>query len=305
MIRLIAAALSALFLLQSAAWATDRVRLGYGRLVTNDLIGDGRDRWRTGSIASSRVWGPDWKGELPARFGDLIELRFNAEIFAPEDVAAPAPGDRPYAGAISLGLHTHFQQYGNEFTVGGDLVFTGPQTQLDDFQGLVHDVVGGDDLAGATRRNQIGNDLNPTGVVEMGRTLSLGQAGLLRPFIEGRAGAETLVRVGADLSFGNIGHGELLVRDPVTGHRYRTVLNDLAGYSFLVGGDIAYVDHSEFLPSNRGLQTTDHRSRLRAGVHWQSEKGHRAFYGLTWLDKEFEGQRDTQIVGSVRLHVNF
>lgn len=305
MIRLIAAAISALFLLDSAAHATDRVRLGYGRLVTNDLVGDGHDRWRTGSVASSRIWGPDWTGSAPDRFGDLIELRFNAEILAPENVAAPAPGDRPYAGAVSLGLHTHFQQRGTEFAVGGDLVFTGPQTRMDDLQGLVHDIVGGNDLSGGTRANQIGNDLNPTAVVEMGRTLELGQTGLLRPFVEGRAGVETLVRVGADLSFGHVGHGELLVRDPVTGHRYRTVLNEVPGYSFLVGGDVAYVDHSEFLPSNRGLQLSDQRSRLRAGMHWQSEKGHRAFYGLTWLDKEFKGQRNSQIVGSVRLHVDF
>lgn len=305
MIRLIAAAVSALFLLQSAALATDRVRLGYGRLVTNDLIGDGHDRWRTGSVASSRVWGPDWSGTAPARFGDLIELRFNAEVMAPEHVGAPAAGDRPYAGAISVGLHTHFEQYGNEFALGGDLVFTGPQTGLDEFQGFLHDAVGGEDLSGATRSTQIGNDLNPTAVAEMGRSIDIGANGLLRPFVEGRAGAETLVRVGADLSFGNVGHGELLVRDPVTGQRYRTILNDLAGYSFLVGGDIAYVDHSEFLPANRGYALSDQRSRLRAGVHWQGEKGHNAFYGLTWLDKEFKGQRDSQIVGSVRLHIEF
>lgn len=305
MIRLIAAALCALFLLDTAAMATDRVRLGYGRLVTNDLIGDGRDRWRTGSAASSRVWGPEWDGGLPRDFGDLIELRFNVEIIAPENITAPAPGDRPYAGAISAGLHTHFQRAGFEFATGADLVFTGPQTQLDDLQDFLHDTLGGNDLSGATRRAQIGDDINPTAVVEMGRTLELGQTGLLRPFVEGRAGVETLLRVGADLSFGSVGQGELLIREPVTGHRYRAVRNGLAGYSFVMGGDIAHVEHSEFLPGNRGYQLSDHRTRLRAGMHWQGEAGHRAFYGLTWLDKEFKGQRDSQIVGSVRLHVNF
>ena len=29
--------------------------IGYGRLITNDVFGDGKDRWRTGSFSSSRV----------------------------------------------------------------------------------------------------------------------------------------------------------------------------------------------------------------------------------------------------------
>ena len=29
--------------------------LGYGRLVTNDLLGDGKDRWRTGSVSAFQV----------------------------------------------------------------------------------------------------------------------------------------------------------------------------------------------------------------------------------------------------------
>ena len=49
-------------LLPLGAQAQDLTRLGYGYLLTNDFIGDGQDRWRTGSIASSRVWGRDWTG---------------------------------------------------------------------------------------------------------------------------------------------------------------------------------------------------------------------------------------------------
>ena len=305
MSRLIVAALCATFLLTSDAFAGERVRLGYGRLISNDMIGDGHDRWRTGSVASSRVWGPQWSGQLPDRFGQLIELRFGAQTIAPETLGVPAAGDRRFAGALSLGLHTHYRIGPSDIAIGGDLVFTGPQTGLDDLQGLLHDTIGGDDLSSFTRATQIGNDFNPTLVVEMGRNIGLGGSARLRPFYEARAGVETLMRVGADLSFGTVGQGELLVRDPVTGHRYRTVVEDKPGMSFLMGGDMAYVSSSEFLPSNQGYRLSDSRNRLRAGVHWHSAQGHQAFYGLTWLDREFKGQRESQIVGSLRLKLEF
>jgi hypothetical protein len=286
--------------------AGERVRLGYGRLITNDLLGDGRDRWRTGSVASSWIWGPEWQGQAPDGFGQLLEFRFNGEIIAPENLTFPAPGDRPYVGALSFGLHTHFQMRAVEAAVGGDLVIVGPQTGLDDFQEGLHDLFGGQKLSSATRSMQIGNDVYPTGVVELGRTLSLGENVSLRPFVEARAGAETLARVGADLTFGGVGQDALLVRDPVTGQRYRAIQNDIPGFSLTVGGDMAHVDHSEFLPSDRGVVVEDARNRLRGGVHWQGRTGHRAFYGLTWLGREFEAQRTSgQIVGSVRLQINF
>jgi len=305
MIRLIAVAVSAILLLSSVVSASERQRLGYGVLVTNDLLGDGRDRWRSGSVASSRVWGPEWTGQLPDNIGEILELRFNAEIIAPRNLNVPAAGDRPFAGAISLGLHTHFQTNQIEFAVGGDLVFTGPQTGLDDLQSFLHDQIGSGKLSSATRNAQVGNDINPTLVAEAGHSIEFGKTARLRPFVEGRAGVETMARVGADLIFGHVGHKELLVRDPVTGHRYRAITNGLPGYSFIVGGDMAYVDSSEFLPSNQGLKLSDARSRARAGVHWNGNSGLGAFYGLTWLDKEFKGQADDQIVGSVRLRIDF
>ncbi|MEB8389068.1 DUF2219 family protein [Rhodobacteraceae bacterium KMM 6894] len=286
--------------------AGERSKLGYGRLITNDLIGDRKDRWRTGSVASSWVWGPEWQGQAPDRFGQLIEFRFNAEVIAPESLTFSAPGDRPFVGALSFGLHTHYQTRAVEVAVGGDLVIVGPQTRLDDVQAGLHDFFDGPKQASSVRSTQIGNDVHPTGVIELGRTLYLSDSVSLRPFVEARAGVETLARVGADLSFGGVGQGALLIRDPVTGHRYRAIQNDVPGFSLTVGGDVAYVDHSEYLPSDRGLVVENARSRLRGGVHWQGHSGHRAFYGLTWLGREFEAQRKSgQIVGSVRLQINF
>lgn len=304
MTRLFAFALGAIMALTTTAHAEGRQRLGYGRLITNDLIGDTYDRWRTGSYASSRVWGPEWQGQAPDGFGQLLEFRFNGEIIAPENLAGPSPVDRPYVGALSFGLHTHFQPQQIDYAVGADLVVTGPQTGLDDFQDFLHDVLGGRKISPQVRRQQLGNNVFPRLVVEAGREFEVGRAHI-RPFGEARLGVEDLIRAGADVSFGRVGQGELMIREPTTGQRYRVVQNPFKGYAFVVGGDIAYVDRSEYLPASSGIVLTEERARVRAGLHWENAEGTNAFYGLTWLSEEFETQRRGQFVGSVRLRLQF
>lgn len=106
------------------------------------------------------------------------------------------------------------------------------------------------------------------------------------------------------MTIGEAGRGELMVRDGVTGQRYRTIAADFSGFAFLIGGDIASVSGSEYLPASSGVDPRDMRTRLRAGLHWQGgQMG--AFYGLTWLGKEFEGQDEGQFLGSIRLDLNF
>lgn len=304
MMRLFAIALSAGVALAGVAGAEGRSRIGYGLVFTNDLIGDGDDRWRSGSVASSRIYAPKWQGQAPSRFGELLELRFNGEIVAPEDLSTPAPVDRPFAGALSLGLHTHLTRARMEYALGADLVVIGPQTGLDDFQDWLHDIVGGDEISGAAKRGQIDDGFHPTAVLETGRSFDLGTA-RLRPFAEARVGAETLVRAGADISIGSLTRGELLVREPVTGQRYRAVRNDGAGHAFVFGADIAYVEDSEFLPGSAPVTPEDVRARVRGGVHWEARNGAALFYGLTWLSEEFEQQDEGQIVGSLQFRLRF
>ena len=159
-----------------------RQMLGYGRLTTNDLIGDGRDRWRTGSISTSRVWSwGQWEGQAPSQFGDLLELRLHGEIMSPTDLRTPNPADRPWAGKLSFGLHTHWTQGGAEFALGGDLVLIGPHTHLDDFQKLLHDVLDAPLPSDAVLSQQIGNKIRPTFVGEVGKTYVVADAMRLRP----------------------------------------------------------------------------------------------------------------------------
>ncbi|MCG7494166.1 lipid A-modifier LpxR family protein [Thalassobius sp. Cn5-15] len=281
-----------------------RKRIGYGRMIQNDFIGDGNDRWRTGSVASSRVWGYEWDNALPETFGETLEFRINAEIIAPDNLVTPAAGDRPYAGSLSFGLHTHFQKRKIEYSVGVDMVLTGEETRLSDFQAALHDLLSVDEASDAVLDSQIDGGVHPTAVVELGHNLALVDGVALRPFVEARAGVETMVRAGADLRIGSVGAGELLVRDPVSGQRYRAVRNSEPGYSVVLGGDIAHVRDSEYLPESSGVVLTETRRRLRAGLHWQGEKSS-VFYGVAWLGEEFEGQEEGQVVGSLRLNLDF
>ncbi len=303
--RVILAALAAIVSLCTTAEAADRTRLGFGLLLNNDFLGDGDDRWRSGSIATSRIWGPTWTGVAPERFGDLLELRIQGEVITPSDLRSPDPADRLYAGALSLGLHTHMQRGAAEYAFGGDLVFVGPQTQLDNFQDGLHDFLGISRPSDAVLDAQIDNSINPTLVFESGRRIALSDRSSLRPFVEARAGVETLARVGFDWTFGELGQSELLIRDPITGHRYRGVTSDWSGFSFVVGADVAYVEDSEFFPEDRGPVLDNSRERLRAGVMWQGKNGASGFGGLTYLGEEFEGQEEGQLIGSLRVRFGF
>lgn len=284
------------------AMAQDRVVLGFGRLFSNDASGDGHDRWRTGGTVISVLRGPAWDAALPAAPGEVLEFRLRADIIAPGSLTAPAPGDRRYAGTIALGLHTHFSMGQAEASVGADLVVIGPQTGLGRFQTRAHEVLGMD--VPTVLGDQIGNQLRPTLVFEVGQSFRLGDHVTLRPFMEAQAGAETLLRAGGDVVIGGAWDGALMLRDQGTGQRYQGIAGANKGLSFTMGGDVARMFGSAYLPTGGAAVLSVHRERLRAGVAWQGAKAD-AFYGLTYLSPEFEGQDEGQVLGSVRVDFKF
>ncbi len=308
----LALGLSALFCTAAAVAAADadddggvgRRFLGHATLTTNDSFGDIKDRWRTGSVAASLVWGPRWTGRAPLRFGRLIELRLGGQIISPTSLTTPAAADRPYAGALFAGLHSHFRRGATDFALGANLVVTGPQTGLHDLQDALHDLAGIAGPSPGVRAAQIGNGVHPTLVVEAGRDLPLGAAATLRPFVEARWGDETLLRAGADLTLGRVGRGELLIRDAVGGHRYRAIRQPFSGSALVLGADVAHVHDSIYLPRDRGYALTGARARLRLGLHHAGRRGS-LFYGLTWLSEEFEAQPEGQLIGAIRLNLRF
>lgn len=284
--------------------ADEIVQLGYGRLVNNDFLGDFQDREQTGSYVSSRIYGKAWAGKLPTRAGEFLEFRLQADIKAPDNLVTPAAGDRLFAGSVSFGLHTHYQRSGYEFAMGGEIVATGPQTRLDQFQTALHDGLGVAPPSNATRSAQIGDNIYPGVVVELARPFALGARSNIRPFFEARAGVETLARAGVDIEIGSLTSSDLMVRDGITGQRYRTILLGEGGVSFVLGADTAVVADSVYLPTSRGFTLTDHRDRARAGVYWQGESSH-GFLGVTYLGREYSAQSSEQLVGSIRLALKF
>ncbi|SHI62219.1 hypothetical protein SAMN05444000_102102 [Shimia gijangensis] len=286
-------------------FGADRVHLGTGHMLVNDLLGDGKDRWRTASLNLSVIRGREWTGELPNTFGDLLEYRFMGELLQPADIVTPAAGDRRYAGAWSAGVHSHFlTPRRNEVSFGGDLVVIGPQTNIDQIQSAVHRAFDMAEPSAATLAAQIGDKVRPSATFEIGRSAAIGSQGVFRPFGELRAGVETFARIGFDLTFGLSLSGDMLVRDPVTGFRYSGIKGSRDGVSFVLGADIAKVWNSTYLPSDQGYSLTDSRSRVRAGLNWQGKKW-TMFYGVTWLGKEFVGQPDDQITGAIHIDVKF
>lgn len=283
--------------------AQERVTLGWGRLLTNDAIGDGEDRWRSGSYVLSWVRGPEWTGALPSQPGEILEFRLRAETIAPADLITPAVRDRRYVGALTLGVHTQFETRGIESSLGLDAVIIGPQTGISDIHGDLHDLLG---LAAPTVFGaQLGNDVLPTVTAEFGRSFEIGPQAHLRPFVEMQAGAETLLRVGGDLTFGGFGGGALMMRDSTTGQRYRgTGISGADGFSLTMGADLAEVYDSQFFLSTDPITPKDSRARARVGLHWQGGQNE-VFYGLTWLGEEFEEQPEGQVLGAINLRLRF
>jgi hypothetical protein len=200
-------------------------------------------------------------------------------------------------------MHTHFETAGVESSIGMDAVIVGPQTGISSLHGDLHDLLGLPDPT--VFGGQIADDVFLTLTAEFGRTLPLGGNAQMRPFIEVQAGAESLVRVGGDLTFGHYATEALMLRDNSTGQRYRAAAGDrVEGLSVLLGGDIAKVYESEYFVATDAITPTDTRRRLRAGMQWQGAQSE-VFYGLTWLDKEFEEQPDEQVLGSINLRLQF
>ncbi|MCB5200795.1 lipid A deacylase LpxR family protein [Loktanella sp. TSTF-M6] len=276
----------------------DRQGIGNGRLFTNDVIGDGSDRWRTGSYVYSHLRAPRPHDGALQPFGDVLEYRLRAEIIAPDS----GTRGRPYVGLLSAGAHTHFDLSGTDASVGADVVLVGPQTGMDDFQEFYHDTFG---LQVPLNDPQLDDDvfLDVTG--ELRRTYQLGDQATIRPFVEAKLGTEDIARIGADLIVGRVGQDDLLVRDVVTGQLYPGAMGTGSGVGFVLGGDIASVAGSNFLPEDEGYHASDTRSRARAGVNWQPHPGLSLFYGATYLSREFDEQPEGQVVGSVRLNFSF
>ncbi|TYB82332.1 lipid A-modifier LpxR family protein [Maritimibacter fusiformis] len=287
------------------ARAGETVSLGFGRLFTNDALGDGQDRWRSGAYQMSWMRGPEGLTGLPGRAGELIEYRFSTRILAPANGVTPAPGDRRYAGVSALGVYTHFTDRGFDFSLGAELVAVGPMTGVGAFHDWSHDMMGMTRPSAAVLNGQFPNAFHPTLAGEIAWPARITENVTFRPFVQGRLGDETYIRIGGDILIGAGFDRGVLARDETTGITYQTFDSArLPGWGFLVGADSALVGRSVYLPASAGFDLTPLRHRVRAGVQYQGEH-FGIFYGATWLGREFSAQPESQVVGSLQIRLDF
>lgn len=280
-----------------------RETIGWGRFFNNDYLGDRDDRWHSSSYSVSRLRGPKWTGVLPERAGEILEFRVRIDTISPADMVTPLIHDRRYVGILSFGFHTHYRSETEQMSFGGDLVFIGPQTGVSRFQDFIHDGLGLPQ--GTVFDNQLPNAVYPALTAELGHPIALAENLTLRPFVEGQAGVEYLMRGGADLVLGKLGRDDLLLRDQTTGQRYSAAQGpDGRGLSLTIGADVARVFSSIYLPSDGDAQASPLRTRLRAGLNWQGKRSF-VFFGATHLSPEFKQQPVGQTVGSLSLQVKF
>lgn len=287
------------------AFDTSRGLIGRVSVFTNDFLGDGNDRWRSGAHFRSTVSGPVWTGDLPTS-PSIVEFRLRGETIAPTNIEAPPTfGERPYVGVFAAGLYTHFGHGRMGYKIGGEFVATGPQTGVAGFVEYAHDLLGFPEPRATS--GQLGNAIYPTVTAEayyMPRG-KRHQPYDLRPFVEAQVGVETYVRIGADVVFGGRMDGALLTRDPVTGQLLTVAtVRQQVGLMPSIGADIAYVASSEYLPASSGVKVKRLRMRARAGARYVAN-GRDLFVGMTWLGPEYTSQKNGQIVGSVSLNYQF
>lgn len=284
-------------LLSGTAGAEERAYLGAGYAIGNDSIGQLRDRWQSSQLLGSVFFGPPTDAPRALAPGRLLEVRLTHFVMTPESLDAPAPDDRPFAGAFGLELLTHGTWRGAEVTLGAGLVATGPQTRTFQFQRWLHERLGYP--LPQTAGREVGDALYPAVTAEIGRSFGLGPA--VRPFLELRGGVETLARAGLDVTWGPLGSRRVTMREPVSGQRIPALWGPPeAGLSFTAGIDAAAVAESNYLPG----RDPEPRVRLRGGVRWQGARWSLQ-YGATWLSPEFAGQREGQVVGTVQLGLSF
>jgi hypothetical protein len=282
--------------------AEGRSWIGTARIFNNDFLGDGRDRWRSGSYTYSHLRGREPYTGVPQEFGDILEYRFHSEIISASGGSA-FPGDRPYVGALSFGILSHFGEDAIRYMHGIDVTAIGPQTGISEYQEGFHNRYGF--LQPPFVNQQLDNAIWLTAHSAAARHIQFSENVSLRPFAAAQYGAENLVRLGFDVRFAGFGHDALLVRDTVTGHLSLATKSEGTGLSLVAGADIAFVASSNYLPAAQGFQVRQDRARARVGLGYQFSRGRSLFYGATYLSPEFEGQSEGQVLGSLRLNFTF
>jgi hypothetical protein len=165
----------------------------------------------------SLFFGPGYGADpLALPPGRLLEFRLSHQFVTPEPRRAGPGATGPSPGPSRSRLLTHGRLGDLETSLGAGLAVTGPQTGTFRFQRWLHERLGYP--LPRPEGREVADGVHPVLLTaEIGR--SLGQRPRVRPFVEARAGLETLLRAGVDLTWGRQGAARVMLREPVTGQR--------------------------------------------------------------------------------------
>lgn len=289
----------------------DQPIVGRVSAFSNDYLGDGHDRWRTGAYFTSYITSHT-KGNFfdnPTWFAR--EFRIRSEIIAPSNLGASAKNiDRHFVGMIGTGIFFHRKKNKVESKYGFELVFTGPMTGLLKAQSIAHKPLTFEPVSKYVIDSQHPNRIYSNFSYSLARPFQVGSKNKIgvsiRPFVRFDIGVESFARIGADIIIGKGMRYNFFVRDPVTGNLMTGQKSFKSGLRLgvLFGGDVSYMATSAYFNSNRGEEMIAIRHRFRVGVQLEVSNLN-IFFGITKFSKEFKKQKTGQSVGSIEIRIRY
>jgi hypothetical protein len=271
---------------------------------TNDYIGDGHDRWRSGGYTLSYGFEGD-------KIGTPFNIQLRSEIISAWGSSKQADDDdRLYVGAIGIGAFVT-KRYGfTDINFGGEILAIGDQTGVAKFQGAFHDLIGisGGYNPGEQPHSHLADAFTGTLSAEAAMNYYIGSNTLVRPFVAGQYGYETFLRAGADVVIGNMSNADRWLRDPVSGFIQPSSSqksNYMGDYSLVAGFDVTTISESTFFPDHGDVELEPMRIRSRLGLQKGIGNKISIFYGATHLTKEFSTQYEGQTVGTISIEYLF
>lgn len=282
--------------------------------TSNDSVGDGEDRWRSGAAQASVVFDADEASTLLGTWGGGFtgdaawEIRVRGEVITPDRDASPFAQDRLFADTLGIGLLMHERLGPWRGQIGGELAITGEQTGVRATQEFIHEITGLNNSYTLRGDRRIDSGFYPTGLVEGAYVASVWGIDAV-PFVSGMVGVETLGRAGFDLHLGADGLERGWVRNTVTGIAIPLApTRDGWHIAFTGGGDFAVLAESEYFDDGTlpDAETVRFRARLGTLISYNTT----AFgLGLSYLSAENEdagpNSDEGQFVGAVTLTTQF
>ena len=242
-------------------------------------------------------------------------LTLSQSMFTPSDWrrSDPDPDDRPYAGALVLGVNYNGRNADSMTVTTLNIGVIGPAAGAREVQDLVHDTLGGDDFQGWN--HQIQNEaVFRIAYQRLRKWHTSNQAGWMSDVILRGGGAvgnlSTFANLGAEARFGswipdNFGSAPLLPAAENSAPSARSQYSERLLIHGFIAFEVRYVLHDITLDGNTwsnsaSVERKDVVGEVGIGIaaHWRGWKIALARYIRT---KEFDTQRSDAELGSLTI----